>query len=132
MTTPSRTTSTTKAPARSADAAAAPVAEVTETGTDLVTTHGRRPSPTPSWRRSPVSPPVRSTASTTSAARRRAAFGAVRERIPGASASLAQGVSVEVGERQAAVDLDLIVEYGVPIGELSRRSVATSSPRSSG
>lgn len=48
------------------------------------------------------------------------AFGAIRERIPGASASGGQGVSVEVGERQAAVDLQILVEYGVSIADLAR------------
>lgn len=60
------------------------------------------------------------------------AFGAIREKIPGQSESLAQGVSVEVGERQAAVDLDITVEYGVEIGELTkaiRRNVINSIER---
>ena len=47
-------------------------------------------------------------------------MGAIRERIPGASQSTGQGVAVEVGERQAAIDLDLVTEYGVSIVDLSR------------
>jgi uncharacterized alkaline shock family protein YloU len=48
-------------------------------------------------------------------------FGAVRERIPGSSGpSVAQGVGVEVGETQAAIDLDIVVEYGVSIADLGR------------
>lgn len=46
------------------------------------------------------------------------AFGAVRERIPGASTNVAQGVGVEVGEKEAAIDLEIVVEYGVPIPDL--------------
>lgn len=48
------------------------------------------------------------------------AFGAITDRIPGARASSTQGVSVEVGERQAAVDLTIVVEYGVAIAEIAR------------
>ena len=60
------------------------------------------------------------------------AFGAIREKIPGQAESLSQGVSVEVGERQAAVDLDITVEYGVEIGELTkavRRNVINAIER---
>jgi uncharacterized alkaline shock family protein YloU len=49
------------------------------------------------------------------------AFGAIRERIPGGSGtSQAAGVQVEVGEKQAAIDLDIVVEYGAGIVELAR------------
>jgi uncharacterized alkaline shock family protein YloU len=49
------------------------------------------------------------------------AFGAIRERIPGSSGpSVSQGVGVEVGETEAAIDLDIVVEYGVSIAELGR------------
>lgn len=47
-------------------------------------------------------------------------LGALRERIPGASQSIGQGVSVEVGEKQAAVDLDIVTEYGAPIADVAR------------
>lgn len=49
------------------------------------------------------------------------AFGAVRDRIPGSTGpSFAQGVGVEVGETEAAVDLDIVVDYGVSIDDLGR------------
>ncbi len=48
-------------------------------------------------------------------------FGALRERIPGGTGtSNVSGVTVEVGEKQAAIDLDIVVEYGASIVELAR------------
>ena len=63
------------------------------------------------------------------------AVGAVRERIPGSRTNLSQGVAVEVGERQAAVDLDIVAEYGVSIADLAagiRRNVIGSVERMTG
>jgi uncharacterized alkaline shock family protein YloU len=65
------------------------------------------------------------------------AFGALRERIPGGGTGVASisGVQVEVGEKQAAVDLDLVVEYGASIVDLARavrRNVITAVERMTG
>lgn len=66
------------------------------------------------------------------------AFGSVRDAVAGSSdstGSAARGVSVEVGERQAAVDIDLVVEYGAAIQDLAaavRRNVTTALERMTG
>ena len=64
------------------------------------------------------------------------AFGVVRDRLPGVtSTSITQGVTVEVGERQAAIDLDLVVEYGISIPDLAegvRRNVISAVERMCG
>ena len=65
------------------------------------------------------------------------AFGALRERIPGGGTGAANiaGVQVEVGEKQAAIDLDIVVEYGASIVELARavrRNVITAVERMTG
>ncbi|MBE3001887.1 Asp23/Gls24 family envelope stress response protein [Nocardiopsis sp. HNM0947] len=66
------------------------------------------------------------------------AVGAVRDvvtRGTDAGSSPSRGVSVEVGERQAAVDIDLVVEYGSAIQDLAaavRRNVSQAVERMTG
>ncbi|MDW5330175.1 Asp23/Gls24 family envelope stress response protein [Plantactinospora sp. KLBMP9567] len=52
--------------------------------------------------------------------------GQLRGLVPGGSETIRQGVSVEVGEREAAIDLDIVTFYGQSIVEVSeavRRNV---------
>jgi uncharacterized alkaline shock family protein YloU len=61
--------------------------------------------------------------------------GAMKDMMPGTSASSGQGVGVEVGQNEAAVDLDIVVEYGVSANELGRgiqRNVKSSVERMTG
>ncbi|MFE5242286.1 MULTISPECIES: Asp23/Gls24 family envelope stress response protein [unclassified Streptomyces] len=47
-------------------------------------------------------------------------FGAVRDRVPGGGKSVSRGVKAEVGESQTALDLEIVVDYGVAISEVAR------------
>ncbi|QKV95666.1 Asp23/Gls24 family envelope stress response protein [Streptomyces sp. NA02950] len=47
-------------------------------------------------------------------------FGVVRDRVPGGSRSVARGVKAEVGEVQTALDLEIVVDYGVSIADVAR------------
>ncbi|MFF3323568.1 Asp23/Gls24 family envelope stress response protein [Streptomyces sp. NPDC002889] len=64
-------------------------------------------------------------------------MGSVRERMPGAGSgkSVTRGVSVEVGEVQAAIDLEIVVDYGVSITDVAsdvRENVISAVERMAG
>ncbi|MFJ1996047.1 Asp23/Gls24 family envelope stress response protein [Streptomyces sp. DASNCL29] len=46
-------------------------------------------------------------------------FGVVRDRVPGGR-SVTRGVKAEVGEVQTALDLEIVVDYGVSIADVAR------------
>ncbi|PWI43564.1 Asp23/Gls24 family envelope stress response protein [Streptomyces sp. ICBB 8177] len=47
-------------------------------------------------------------------------LGAVRDRVPGGSRAPVRGVKAEVGEIQTAVDIDIVVDYGLSIADVAR------------
>lgn len=62
-------------------------------------------------------------------------MGAMRDRVPGGRPSAGRGVKVEVGEKQTAIDLQVVVEYGVSISDVAaevREDVITAVERMTG
>ncbi|MEU9374609.1 Asp23/Gls24 family envelope stress response protein [Streptomyces sp. NPDC048255] len=63
-------------------------------------------------------------------------FGAVRDRVPGSQRpSVSRGVKAEVGEVQTALDLEIVVDYGVSIREVAgavRENVISAVERMTG
>ena len=62
-------------------------------------------------------------------------FGAVRDRVPGGSKSVTRGVKAEVGEVQTALDLEIVVDYGVSISDVAhavRENVIAAVERMTG
>ncbi|MET0872742.1 MAG: Asp23/Gls24 family envelope stress response protein [Paeniglutamicibacter terrestris] len=59
----------------------------------------------------------------------RRALNSLAERIPGSQTNVSGGVTIEKGERQTAIDVNVVVEYGAAIAEVAeeiRRSVITA------
>lgn len=62
-------------------------------------------------------------------------FGAMRDRVPGGKSSVGRGIKAEVGEKQTAIDIALVVEYGVVIPKLAaqvRENIITAVERMTG
>ncbi len=65
----------------------------------------------------------------------RRAFSNLAERIPGSQTNVSGGVSVEKGERQTAIDVSIIIEYGASIVDVSediRQSIISSVENATG
>ncbi|MEV7091071.1 Asp23/Gls24 family envelope stress response protein [Streptomyces sp. NPDC093085] len=62
-------------------------------------------------------------------------FGAVRDKVPGSGKAVSRGVKAEVGEVQTALDLEIVVDYGVSITEVAasvRENVVAAVERMTG
>ena len=44
----------------------------------------------------------------------------MRDRVPGGAKSVSRGVKAEVGEVQTALDLEIVVDYGVSISDVAQ------------
>ena len=65
----------------------------------------------------------------------RRAFSALTERIPGSQTNVSGGVTVEKGERQTAIDVSIVIDYGFSVVEVSqgiRRNIIQSVERATG
>lgn len=65
----------------------------------------------------------------------RRAFNSLTERIPGSQTNVTGGISVEKGERQAALDVTIIIDYGASVVDVAnsiRRNVIQSVEQSTG
>lgn len=62
-------------------------------------------------------------------------FGAVRDKVPGGAKPVTRGVKAEVGETQSALDLEIVVDYGVAIVDVAnevRRNVISAVEQMTG
>ncbi|GAA3624511.1 Asp23/Gls24 family envelope stress response protein [Microlunatus ginsengisoli] len=59
----------------------------------------------------------------------RRVFNSLTERIPGSQTNVSGGVSVEKGERQTAIDVSIVIDYGASVVEVSesiRRNIISA------
>ncbi|WP_458870296.1 Asp23/Gls24 family envelope stress response protein, partial [Enterococcus faecium] len=45
----------------------------------------------------------------------------ITDRIPGSTTNVSNGVQVEKGERQCAIDLSVVIEYGYSVVEVANK-----------